>query len=259
MSDRVAEHVGALVRRLARHLNRRISDTLALLLRHKSAGSLGAVAGFAIAVVFVWKFLRSPPTRPRRSAPKRRVPSAAADSGGAGTAPKLEVSDAVESTPLTTGQIVRKKLSGVRKMTCQILGVILEETSPEDLQKHATVRLPVVELLLEIAKHCDLYLMETVIDDASEERVLLALESAGLFQSGGLMKEKVLFSSTEIGRTSFVRQLESDFHVDTNLEIISQLSRFIRYQLYISPMEAGQIAPNVYTSSSLEQYLCSPP
>nr|CAD1821153.1 unnamed protein product [Ananas comosus var. bracteatus] len=258
MSDRVAEHVGALVRRLARHLNRRISDTLALLLRHKSAGSLGAVAGFAIAVVFVWKYLRSPPTRPRRSAPKRRVPSAAADSGGAGTAPKLEVSDAVESIPLTTGQIVRKKLSGVRKMTCQILGVILEETSPEDLQKHATVRLPVVELLLEIAEHCDLYLMETVIDDASEERVLLALESAGLFQSGGLMKEKVLFSSTEIGRTSFVRQLESDFHVDTNLEIISQLSRFIRYQLYISPMEAGQIAPNVYTSSSLEQYFCSP-
>ena len=35
---------------------------------------------------------------------------------------------------------------------------------------------------------------------------------------------QVLFCSTEVGRTSFVRQLESDFHIDTNLDIVSQLS-----------------------------------
>jgi hypothetical protein len=36
------------------------------------------------------------------------------------------------------------------------------------MQTHATVRPSVVELLLEIAKYCDLYLMETVLDDKSE-------------------------------------------------------------------------------------------
>ncbi|XP_037451043.1 uncharacterized protein LOC119321486 [Triticum dicoccoides] len=70
----------SLVRRVARALNRRISDLVALLFRHKSAGSFGAVAGFAIAVVFAWKFLRSSSTpRPRRpAAPKRPSPAAPA-------------------------------------------------------------------------------------------------------------------------------------------------------------------------------------
>nr|BAJ98326.1 predicted protein [Hordeum vulgare subsp. vulgare] len=61
----------SLVRRVARALNRRISDLVALLFRHKSAGSLGAVAGFAIAVVFAWKFLRS--SSPARLGGCRRV------------------------------------------------------------------------------------------------------------------------------------------------------------------------------------------
>ena len=34
---------------------------------------------------------------------------------------------------------------------------------------------------------------------------------------------QVLFCSTDVGRTSFVRQLEADWHIDSNLEIISQL------------------------------------
>jgi hypothetical protein len=35
---------------------------------------------------------------------------------------------------------------------------------------------------------------------------------------------QVLFCSTEVGRTSFVRQLEADFHIDTSLDVVSQLS-----------------------------------
>jgi hypothetical protein len=50
----------------------------------QGAGSLGAVAGFAIAVVFAWKFLR-----PRRRAPKRPPPTPAA-------APAATVPDAAE-------------------------------------------------------------------------------------------------------------------------------------------------------------------
>ncbi|KAG2569689.1 peroxisome biogenesis protein 22-like [Panicum virgatum] len=241
----------SLVRRVARALNRRVTDIVALLLNHKSAGSLGAVAGFAIAVVFAWRFLRPSQGRPRRPAPKRPPATPA------GT-PDSVVSDAAEpagdSGKLVTRQIVAKRLSGCRKVTCQLLGVVFEEKTPEELQKHATVRPSVVELLLEISRHCDLYLMETVLDDKSEENALMALESAGLFRTGGLMKEKVLFCSTEVGRTSFVRQLEADFHIDTSLDIVSQLSRFIRCQLFISSMEGGQLAANIFNSPSLEQF-----
>ncbi|KAF2292190.1 hypothetical protein GH714_015511 [Hevea brasiliensis] len=112
-------------------------------------------------------------------------------------------------------------------------------------QKQATVRSSVLEVLLEITKFCDLYLMERVLDDESEvrpnsavyndssvhtvvnmlmQKALAALENAGVFTSGGLVKDKVLFCSTENGRSSFVRQLEPDWHIDTNPEIVSQLA-----------------------------------
>ncbi|KAM0851888.1 hypothetical protein ACQ4PT_052129 [Festuca glaucescens] len=239
----------SLVRRVARALNRRISDLVALLFRHKSAGSFGAVAGFAIAVVFAWKFLRSSsPARPRRpAAPKRPLAGSAA--------PATDAAEPVgDSGKLTTRQIVARRLSGCRRVTCQLIGVVFEEKSPEELQKQATVRPSVVELLLEISKYCDFYLMETVLDDKSEENALTALESAGLFRTGGLIKEKVLFCSSEVGRTSFVRQLESDFHIDTSLEIISQLSRFIRCQLFVSSVEGEQLSANVFNSPSLEHF-----
>ncbi|ONK79794.1 uncharacterized protein A4U43_C01F10140 [Asparagus officinalis] len=99
-------------------------------------------------------------------------------------------------------------------MTCQLLGVILEERSPEELQKQAIVKPSVLEVLQEISKICD----------ESEERVLLALDGAGLFATGALTKDRVLFCSTDMGRSSFVRQLEPDWHVDSNLEIVSQLA-----------------------------------
>uniref|UniRef100_A0A2P2MQC2 Uncharacterized protein MANES_12G078400 n=1 Tax=Rhizophora mucronata TaxID=61149 RepID=A0A2P2MQC2_RHIMU len=96
--------------------------------------------------------------------------------------------------------------------------------------------------------------MERVLDDESEQKVLTALENAGVFTSGGLVKDKVLFCSTEIGRSSFVRQLEPDWHIDTNPEIISQLARFIKYQLHVSPSRPERTAVNVFNSPSLEQF-----
>ncbi|CAM6041838.1 unnamed protein product [Sphagnum compactum] len=109
---------------------------------------------------------------------------------------------------------VRQQLKGGRKMTCQLLGVILQESTAEELQKHAVVRPQVVQVLLEIAGACDLYLMARVIDDASEELVLAALDCVGFFTVPGTNRNKVLFCSTEAGRSSFVRQLEPDWHVD---------------------------------------------
>ncbi|GKC96721.1 peroxisome biogenesis protein 22, partial [Tanacetum coccineum] len=70
----------------------------------------------------------------------------------------------------TLGQIVRQRLSDGRKVTCRLLGVILEESTAEELQNKATVRSSVLDVLLEITKFCDLYLMETILDDESEVR-----------------------------------------------------------------------------------------
>ncbi|KAM7492329.1 hypothetical protein LguiA_035250 [Lonicera macranthoides] len=233
--------------------------------------SVGALAGLAIAIVFTWRLLRSP-GGPQRRQPKRQAPPPTSSSSSINTQSGVNLIPPAVCSPSedskaqnvideffqpvkpTLAQIVRQRLSEGRKVTCQLLGVILEETSPEELQKQATVRSSVLEVLLEITKFCDLYLMERVLDDESEQKVLLALEVAGVFTSTGLVKDKVLFCSTENGRTSFVRQLEPDWHIDTNPEIVHQLARFIKYQLHISSIKSERTASNIFSSSSLEQF-----
>lgn len=246
--------------------NRKLAAILFLLLRHKSAGSLGALAGFAIGVLFTWKFLRSPLRLRKKQegiCPSSSGGAASPEDGATLSSNSSQqihngmdvVGDFHSPAKVALAQSVKKKLYGGRKMTCRLLGVILEENSPEELQEHATVRSSVVEVLLEVGSQCDIYLLERILDDDCEERVLSALGNAGLFKTGVLMKEKVLFCSTENGRSSFVRQLEPDWHIDTNTDIISQQSRFIRNQLHISPAGSSfAVGSNIFSSSSFELY-----
>lgn len=266
MADYLKDDFLQLMKRLGAYLSVKISN----IFHGQDFRSVWAIAGLAVAVIFTWRLLRTP-SGPRRRQPKRQTP--APSSSGVNTNLNTNLVSGISSStedsraqnvideffqPVkpTLGQIVRQRLSEGRKVTCRLLGVILEESSPEELQvqKQATVRSSVLEVLLEITKFCDLYLMERVLDDESEKNVLLALEDAGIFTSGGLIKDKVLFCSTEIGRTSFVRQLEPDWHIDTNPEITSQLARFIKYQLHISPIKPERTSSNVFSSTSLEQF-----
>ncbi|XP_015881096.3 peroxisome biogenesis protein 22 [Ziziphus jujuba] len=272
MAESSKEELVQLIKRFGAYLTVKMSNLFSISFQSLNSRSLGAVAGLAVAIIFTWRLLRSP-GEPQRRQPKRQAPtsgsSAITSHSNAALVPP-GVSSSSEDTraqnvvdqffqPVkpTLGQIVRQKLSEGRKVTCRLLGVILEESSPEELQKQATVRSSVLEVLLEITKFCDLYLMERILDDESETKVLLALEDAGVFTSGGLVKDKVLFSSTENGRISFVRQLEPDWHIDTNPEIVSQLARFIKYQLHISPTRTERSAANVFSSPSLEQFFGS--
>ncbi|MQM16144.1 hypothetical protein Taro_049099 [Colocasia esculenta] len=133
MADYVTEQVGSLVRRLSAHLHRKASEVVMLLFSNKvmGAGSLGALAGFAIAIVFTWKFLRSPPGRSRRNVPKRGNPAstssgvnlareAAADSEVHSSQLSLRDFSAVDTTyspiELTLAQVVKKRLNGGRKV-----------------------------------------------------------------------------------------------------------------------------------------------
>ncbi|KAM3390066.1 hypothetical protein ACQJBY_011932 [Aegilops geniculata] len=258
------DELADLVRRIVDILSR-YSDRLPFDLDRQKLRSLTTLAAIAITIVFAWKLLRAPPEQPRR--PRRRDAPSSSNTSSRSQPGALVGTDACSSVdsraheainqlfqPLTLEQLVRHKLSEGRRVTCRLLGVILEETTPEELQNHVTVRPSVLEVLLEIAKICDVYLMEHVLDDESEEKVLSALSGAGLFTSGSLVREKVLFCSTEIGRTSFVRQLEPDWHIDSSPEIVHQLSRFIKYQLHISPQQTERVSPNVFSSASLEQF-----
>ncbi|KAJ8444539.1 hypothetical protein Cgig2_000818 [Carnegiea gigantea] len=227
--------------------------------------SVGAIAGLAIAIIFTWRVF---PTAPQRRQPKRQATGAGSSGVNSQSNATLLSSGASASSEDSRAQnVVDDFFQPVKvvhghysafiffcQVTCRLVGVVLEETSVEELQKKATVRPSVLEVLLEITKFCDLYLMDRVLDDESEKRVLVALEEAGVFTSGGLIKDKVLFCSTENGRTSFVRQLEPDWHIDTNPEIISQLARFIKYQLHVSPSRTERMAANVFSSPSLEHF-----
>ena len=276
MGDSIAEELVQLLRGINATLTVKLSHLLGFVFRNKNASSIGAAAGLAIALWWTWKCWRIPGARPNPRLDKRdgaaaastsQAPAGSMDSmpGGSSTAVATTIthatqrgsameSKAVESGVLTTAQIVRRQLNGGRKMTCQLLGVVLEETTPEELQKHAVVRPAVVEVLLEIARTCDLYLVARVLDDASEAVVMGALDATGLFSDAKLSREKVLFCSTETGRTSFVRQLEPDWHVDTLRDINAGLAPFVRQQLHISPPGASPIAPNVFIVESLDQY-----
>ncbi|KAJ6733828.1 PEROXISOME BIOGENESIS PROTEIN 22 [Salix koriyanagi] len=234
--------------------------------------SWGILRGLAVAIVFTWRLLRSN-SGPHRRQPKPQAPTTSSSvvttqpnavsvpsMGVCSSSEDLGVQNAVDEffQPVkpTLAQIVRQKLSEGRKVTCRLFEVVLEESSPEELQvvSQATVRSSVLEVLLEITRFCDLYLMERVLDDESEQKILAALENAGVFTSGGLVKDKVLFCSTETGRSSFVRQLEPDWHIDTNPEVLFQLARFIKYQLHVSPTRIERTAANVFSSPSLEQF-----
>ncbi|KAL5794030.1 hypothetical protein ACOSP7_002624 [Xanthoceras sorbifolium] len=261
-----------LIKRFGAYLTIKMSNLFSISFHNLDSRSVGAIAGLALAIVFTWRLVRSP-GGPQRRQPKRQAPTTSTSvpstesnatlipSGVSSPPEDLRAQNVVDEffQPVkpTLGQIVRQKLSEGRKVTCRLLGVVLEESSPEEIQHQATVRSSVLEVLLEITKFCDLYLMERVLDDESEKKILLALENAGVFTSGGLVKDKVLFCSTETGRSSFVRQLEPDWHIDTNHEIVFQLARFIKYQLHISPTRPERTASNVFSSPSLEQFFGS--
>jgi len=250
-----------------------ISERLPFAGDRKKLRSITTLAAVCVTIIFAWKLLRAPTDQQRRQQGRTgtlpghsgarlqlntNIPSSEIFSSSSDSIAQDAVDEFFQPVKLTLQQFVRHKLRDGRKVTSSILGVILEETTPEELQKHATVRSSVLDMLLEVMKSCDVYLMERILDDESGEKVLSALNDAGLFSTGGLISDKVLFCSTENGRSSFVRQLEPDWHIDTNPQIIYQLARFIKYQLHISQNRPECTASNVFSSPSLEQFFGGP-
>ncbi|GFP98880.1 acetyl-coa carboxylase 1 [Phtheirospermum japonicum] len=118
-------------------------------LDRKDTRSFGAIAGLALAVVFTWRLLRAP------RGPQRRQFKRQASSGSSfGVSNRASVNDASSEVSIhledsgtqnvideffqpvkpTLSQIVRQMLCEGRTVTCRLLGVILDESSPEELQ-----------------------------------------------------------------------------------------------------------------------------
>ncbi|MCO5582968.1 hypothetical protein L7F22_036873 [Adiantum nelumboides] len=200
--ESLKEEILQLFRGLGTSLLSRVSHFTTALSDLMHSKSIGALAGFAIALVCTWKYMKAAENRRKRLEKRDEAHESATTSSSTGTSTSVALyqtqsgqrgakSTATEiPVELTTAQIVKRQLNGGRKMTCQLLGVIFQETSPEELQKHAVVRPEVVDILLELAQACDLYLMARLLDDESEANALAALEAVGLFSVGGLNRNK---------------------------------------------------------------------
>ncbi|CAI5992331.1 unnamed protein product, partial [Closterium sp. NIES-64] len=130
-------------------------------------------------------------------------------------------------------------------------------------QSGASLRSGAAEIVREVARQADVYLMAQVHSDESEATILSALEEASLFSlpdgsPGPINRDKVLFCEKDVGVASFVRQLEPDWHFEAFDTTVEQLRRFVKYILHITPAATGAVAANVVSVPSLEAYFGSP-
>ncbi|GAY60799.1 hypothetical protein CUMW_204890 [Citrus unshiu] len=144
-----------------------MSNLFSISFHNWDSRSVGAFAGLDLVIVFTWRIVRSPGA-PQRRQPKRHAPSTSNSvastqanatlmpSGASSSSEDLrtQIADALFQPP-TLGQVVSQKLSEGRKVTCRLLGVILEESSPEEILNQVTVSFVIS------------YLMERVLDDES--------------------------------------------------------------------------------------------
>lgn len=153
------------------------------------------------------------------------------------------------------GRAVAAQLSGVKRLTVSVPGIIFEEALPSQLQEAATVRPEAVEVLQEMSRVSDVYLIAQVEDDVGQAVVTGALESAGLLGSGpGQIKpHHVLCCSTVEGKVPIVRQLEPDLHMDAHTASVEELKRFLPQLLLVREGSGSQSAgaANVAMAASL--------
>ncbi|GJP51937.1 hypothetical protein CLOM_g11065 [Closterium sp. NIES-68] len=312
----------AWLHRLGTSLSPRLQHVVHAIRTLDRATTMGAVAGFALAILIAWRFSRPRPARSGRAPHARSPPhpssarkrdeagpsgTAGAGAGGGGGSGAGEVARATgasaaisqaqqrgagrsgageayreaddfggsrgglrkesarqEEVPQSRlAHTVRQQLNGGKRVTIQMLGVVLNQTSPEELQTGASLRPGAVEIVSEVARLADVYLMAQVHSDESEATILSALEEANLFSlpngsPGPINREKVLFCEKDVGVASFVRQLEPDWHFEAFDSTVEQLKRFVKYILHITPAATGVVAANVVSVPSLEAYFGSP-
>lgn len=154
---------------------------------------------------------------------------------------------------------VARRLAGVRRVTISIPGVLLEESTLEELSEGgATLRAGAAELLRQFCSAAEVFLMAHVADDVGEAAVQGALEYAGLLGAGpgAVPPHRALFCSTLDGKVSIVRQLEPDLHIDAHPQTVHDLQRFVRQLVFVGGTAGGpKPAPNIQQAPTLASAL----
>ncbi|KAK3259304.1 hypothetical protein CYMTET_31694 [Cymbomonas tetramitiformis] len=167
------------------------------------------------------------------------------------------------STPSTLSQRIRRRLKGVHKVTCSLSGVLFEEGAADALSTSATARPAAVEIIQALIGICDVYFITQVTDDRGEEKAHEALLKANLVGPEGvvagkgiLASHKSLYCTTHVGCTAIVRQLEPDLHIESSVEIVKELSRFVPRLLHVNA--SGAIVPdgaaNISATTGLDAF-----
>jgi hypothetical protein len=244
------------------HFLRQMIDRLSLLLQQASPGTLQltGVLGLAAAIVAYYQLRGgNRDNRPRLgtsqpSAPVDRARVAASEAFGEQQPQQL--GHPADETLSTLQKHIYTKLKGKRTITLTTPGVLLLQSTPDELQEGAEVVAGIPELVHEMAKVVDLYLITRIVDDIGQAAVLGALEASGVVGDGlGAVKpHRVLFCSSPEGVVSMVRQIEPDLHVDSSSATISDLKRFMPRLLHIAPDGSGAVQANVESAKSLHLF-----
>eukprot|EP01024_Parvocaulis_polyphysoides_P023949 TRINITY_DN2202_c0_g1_i3.p1 TRINITY_DN2202_c0_g1~~TRINITY_DN2202_c0_g1_i3.p1 ORF type:complete len:259 (-),score=26.51 TRINITY_DN2202_c0_g1_i3:191-967(-) len=156
-------------------------------------------------------------------------------------------------------RLIRQRLHGqVRRVTVSTLGVVLEEKDPMDILRGSGVVDGITEIIQEMMKVCDVYLINQVVDNLSEELIMNTLESSGLIGTGQgqFPAHKILFCSKPEGKIAMARQLESELHIDNDPVVIHELGRFLPRVLLIDSEGKPPIpgTRNIWGAKSLREY-----
>ncbi|KAK9904670.1 hypothetical protein WJX75_000179 [Coccomyxa subellipsoidea] len=238
------------------------------LLSGASPGTLQLTGVLGLAALLYGLYaLRGPPKPDRDEQRAEQIPRAPGSSAAAApSSDKAHRSDARTSATASSTQVrgeekslawaVRSQLSGIRNVTVSAPGVLLEEWTPTDLQESAVLRTDAAAVMREVLKTANVYVLAHVIDDIGEATVRGALEAGALVgpSAGQIPPHRVLFCSTLEGKTSIVRQLEPELHIDGHPQTIEALKRFMPQLLHVrhpKAQAAGVGSPNVGSAGSL--------
>lgn len=261
-----------IIRKLLELVYRRLSDWLA----GTSTGTLQitGVLGLAFLVVGYLQVRGNNDNRRQQPRPsrirergRRREDSGAPSSSGHSSRAQLQDGRAAarhaeapaKPAPPAAHASIYPQLTGVSRLTISTPGVLFQELSASDLQAGATLRPEASQLLRNLAKSTDVYLITHVLDDVGQAVVLGCLESAGLLGHGpGQVKpHKALFCSSLDGKTSMARQIEPELHIDGDARTVEALARFLPQLLHVLPpgSAASVKAANVGSTPSLQAFL----
>ena len=121
-------------------------------------------------------------------------------------------------------------MRGVRKITVGMESGVDGMQSMAFVKEEGKLRLKdgVAGVLGKLGRVGDVFVVVKVASDEEEEDVLACLDCEKVFGKG-VSKDRVVFCETISGRVSIARQIESHLHVDSNVEVIAGLQRFIKY------------------------------